>query len=183
MENFILADWSILGKVIISVLAIFSIVILITRLSGLRTFAKMSSFDFASTIAIGSVLASVVMNTDQSILKGAVALAGIITFQSIFSYIVRKSIFFQNLLTNDPMMLMYQGEILWDNLDKTNVGEDDVIAKLREANVIQMNEVLAVILESTGDMSVLHSSDNKELQTKLLKGVRGIPIGFLFYST
>src|SRR5690554_7579255 len=34
----------------LSVFGIFFIVIIITRLFGLRTFAKMSSFDFASTI-------------------------------------------------------------------------------------------------------------------------------------
>ena len=68
-------------------IAIFTIIIVITRISGLRTFAKMSSFDFASTIAIGSILASVVMNTDQSLLKGGVALAGIVLFQTLFAFV------------------------------------------------------------------------------------------------
>lgn len=175
MENWIYAALPILGKVLVTVILIFSIIILITRISGLRTFAKMSSFDFASTIAIGSILAAVVMNTDQSILKGAVALGGIVAFQTIFSYVVRTSQSMQDLLTNDPMMLMYQGEILYENLDKTNVGEDDLIAKLREANVIHMHEVLAVVLESTGDMSVLHSSEDTTVNKKLLQDVVGIP--------
>jgi len=61
------------------------------------------------------------------------------------------------------------------NLKKSNVGEDDLIAKLREANVINFSQVLAVVLESTGDMSVLHSSDKSTLQDKLLQGVRGCP--------
>lgn len=73
------------------------------------------------------------------------------------------------------MVLMYQGEILHQNLSKTNIGEDDLIAKQREANALNFSEVHAVILESTGDMSVLHSSENIELDDKLLQGVEGIP--------
>lgn len=178
MENWVYASLPTLGKVLISVIVIFSVIILITRISGLRTFAKMSSFDFASTIAMGSVLASVVMSTNNSLLKGGLALAGIVTFQSIFSYVVRKFKFFRKLLTNDPMMLMYQGKILKENLKKTNVGEDDLIAKLREANVIHFDQVLAVVLESTGDMSVLHSDKYDELPEKLLYGVVGMPENF-----
>ncbi len=175
MENWLYANGSILLKVIGSLLAIFSVIILITRISGLRTFAKMSSFDFASTIAIGSVLATVVMNTNQSLLKGAVALAGIVAFQSFFAFMVRRSDTFKNICTNDPILLMDKGKILYENLARTNVAEGDLIAKLREANVIDFSEVLAVVLESTGDMSVLHTSENKELMPKILEGVKGRP--------
>lgn len=175
MENWLYANGSILLKVIGSLLAIFSIIILITRISGLRTFAKMSSFDFASTIAIGSILATVVLSTGQSLLKGAIALAGIVAFQSFFAFMVRRSNAFKKLCTNDPILLMDKGKILYENLARTNVGEGDLIAKLREANVIDFSEVLAVVLESTGDMSVLHTSENKELMPKILEGVKGVP--------
>ncbi len=171
MENWIYAHLEILIKVILSILSIFSVIIIITRISGLRTFAKMSSFDFASTIAIGSILASVVMNTGQSILKGTIALGGIVVFQAFFSLIVRKSNFFSWLLTNKPILLMKEGVILHDNLAKCNIAEDDLIAKLREANVIHFDEVLAVVLESTGDMSVLHNAEGKKLMDKMLQGV------------
>ncbi|MDT7827776.1 DUF421 domain-containing protein [Pricia sp. S334] len=173
MENWILAPMSTLLIVIFSVLLIFSIIILITRISGLRTFAKMSSFDFASTIAIGSILASVVMNTGQSIIKGTIALATIIAFQTLFSYAKRKSSKLTEMLTNTPMLIMDGDQILYDNLAKTNVSEEDLIAKLREANVRHFGEVLAVVLESTGDVTVIHANDGTELdRDRLLKGVQ-----------
>ena len=58
MENWLTVSAPVLIKTALSIIAIFTAIIVITRISGLRTFAKMSSFDFASTIAIGSVLAS-----------------------------------------------------------------------------------------------------------------------------
>ena len=172
MENWMTASMPILGKVLISIIAIFTVMIIITRISGLRTFAKMSSFDFASTIAVGSVLASIILNPDQSLLKGGIALAGIIAFQTLFALLVRKSTFFKNLATNDPLLLMKDGKILYKNLEKSNVGEGDLIAKLREANVLDYSAVRAVVLESTGDMSVLHDDGDNKLNDQLLEGVR-----------
>ena len=154
-----------------SVLAIFSITIVITRIFGLRTFAKMSSFDFASTIAVGSILASIVMNKDQTVLAGALVLVTIIGFQTLFSLVVRKFEWFQNLATNKPQLLMINGEILHENLKRCNVGIDDLIAKLREANVHNFDEIQAVVFEATGDISVLHNKDDKPLQSDLLQDV------------
>jgi len=172
MENWIFEPVSTLIVVFFSVLLIFSIIILITKASGLRTFAKMSSFDFASTIAVGSILASVVMNTGQSVIKGTIALGTVIAFQTLFSYMKRKSDKLTSMFTNTPMLIMDKDEILYDNLAKTNVSEDDLIAKLREANVRNFDEVLAVVLESTGDVSVIHSNDGADFdRNRLLKGV------------
>ena len=154
-----------------SVLGVFSIIIVITRVFGLRTFAKMSSFDFASTIAVGSVLASVILNTDYSLLKGAVVLVSIIGFQTLFSFLVRKVDIFKELFTNKPQIIMWNGKILYDKLKKCNVGEDDLIAKLREANVHDFNEVKAAVFESTGDVSVIHNKEDKEISLQILTDV------------
>jgi uncharacterized membrane protein YcaP (DUF421 family) len=152
---------------ILSVLGIFSIIIIITRIFGLRTFAKMSSFDFASTIAVGSVLASIILNNDYSLLKGGIVLITIIGFQTLFSFLVRKNAFIKQLFTNKPQIIMWNGKILHERLKRCNVGEDDLIAKLREANVHNFDEVKAVIFESTGDVSVIHNDQNKNVEPKI----------------
>lgn len=154
---------------IFSVLGVFTIIITITRIFGLRTFAKMSSFDFASTIAIGSVLAAVILNKKQTLLEGGLVLVCIISFQSAFSFLVRKVTWFRAFFTNKPQLIMWEGEILHDVLKKCNVGENDLLAKLREANVHKLSDVKAVVLESTGDVSVLHNSG--EIEPYLLKDV------------
>jgi len=157
--------------VIVSVFGIFTTIIIITRIFGLRTFAKMSSFDFASTIAVGSILASIVINKDQSVLKGALALACVVGFQTLFSFLVRKNDWFKKLFTNKPQLLMKDGEIFYDTLKSCNVGVSDLMAKLREANVHKISEVQAVIFESTGDISVLHCANVAEVDSILLRDV------------
>ena len=53
--------------------------------------------------------------------------------------------------------------IRYDNLAKTKVCAGNLMAKFREANVIDIGEVLAEVLESTGDVSVLYESGNNKL--------------------
>ena len=154
--------------IILSVLGIFTIVIILTRVFGLRTFAKMSSFDFASTIAIGSILASIILNRDYSLLKGGLALLSIIGFQTLFSLLVRKNDWFKQIFTNKPQLIMWEGKILHSALKRCNIDTTDLIAKLREANVHEFNEVKAVVFESTGDISVIHNDKNKEVAPQLL---------------
>ncbi|MBL3658759.1 DUF421 domain-containing protein [Fulvivirga sp. 2943] len=159
-----------------STILIYIVVILITRLNGLRTFAKMSSFDFAITIAIGSVIASTMLLHKESVVQGVVGLATLVTLQFIVARTRIKSDVFDTLITNKPILLMDRQGIIYENLKATRVTEDDLYAKLREANVLNRSQVYAVVLETTGDMSVLHSEDtSKKLESEILKGVQLVP--------
>lgn len=174
MENWIIAPLPIILKTVVTCVLIFAAMVVITRISGLRTFAKMSSVDFATTIAVGSVLAAVIMNSDQSLLKGAIALGAIIGTQALFSILKRKSKVFDNVSTNEPILLMRGSQILDENLANARVSKSDLISKLRESNVRRFDEVLAVVFETTGDISVLHKSGDEsiELENGILEGVR-----------
>lgn len=61
------------------------------------------------------------------------------------------------LIDNQPFLLMRNGELCTDNLARSRVTADDVRAKLRAANVTSCGQVHTVRLETTGDVSVLHS--------------------------
>ncbi|MTB51922.1 YetF domain-containing protein [Lewinella sp. W8] len=172
MENWLYTSLPVLTKTLASSVVILTLMIIVVRIFGLRTFAKMSSIDFASTIAIGTILASVVMNGDQSLLKGAVAMVAVIGFQQLFSRLKRFSDRFESAVENQPLLLMEGPDILYDNLAAGNVTEADLMAKLREANVIAFTEVKAVVLETTGDISVLHGDGQTEVDARLLDNVR-----------
>jgi len=64
-------------------------------------------------------------------------------------------------------------DIIHSNLRTARIHEDQLIAKLREANVFNFNQVIAVVLETTGDISVLHRSnrENDDFEERILQGV------------
>lgn len=153
---------------------IFISIIVLTRLVGLRSFAKFTAYDFAFTVAIGSIISST-LTSSTSIAQGTVAIGGLLLITYMMSYLQRQSNSLKKVISNDPLLLMQGSTILENNLKAARIEKNQLIAKLREANVLNFDQVLAVVLESTGDISVLHKSDassNVNLQDKLLSGVK-----------
>lgn len=156
---------------------IFMVVILLTRIIGLRSFAKFTAYDFAFTIAIGSIISST-LTSSTSIAHGAVAIASLLLLTYIFSILQKTFPSLNTLISNKPLLLMKGCEILHANLKHARIEKTQLIAKLREANVLNYDQVEAVILESTGDISVLHRASNdstNKLNSSILEGVRETP--------
>ncbi|WP_316015714.1 DUF421 domain-containing protein [Roseobacter sp. HKCCA0434] len=155
-------------------LLLLAATILIVRIVGLRAFTKMSGFDFALTVATGSVLASALMSSDMSVWRGVGALAVIFAVQWLTARARANWEPVRQAIDNQPLLLMDGGTFLDDNLAASRVTRSDVIAKLREANVQHLGQVRAVVLESTGDVSVLHAEgDDADFDADLLlEGVR-----------
>jgi uncharacterized membrane protein YcaP (DUF421 family) len=80
-----------------------------------------------------------------------------------------RSLRWLRMMENEPVLLMRDGVVQEGNMRKTRVTCDDLFAKLRAANVLQLSEVRAVVLETTGDISVLHGP---HMEKELLKSVK-----------
>ncbi|WP_299062177.1 YetF domain-containing protein [uncultured Polaribacter sp.] len=170
MNKWILTNYNTLQFIFISCLGVYVSIIVLTKLFGKRSFSKMSSFDFACTIAIGSIIASTLLSKSVSLFEGVFGLITVYVLQAITAYL-RRFQFFRKIVDNEPLYLMKNSEILWDNLKKAQVTEGDLRAKLREANVLQLSQVKAVVFETTGDISVLHSSEKLSVDDWLVKDV------------
>ena len=132
-------------------------IILTVRVIGLRSFSKMAAFDFAVTVAIGSLLgmAATAKQWDQFGVH-LIAMASLLGAQYAIARLRLNSRFFSRTIENKPVLLMRRGEFREDALARTRVSKADIWAKLREANALNVEDVHAVILETTGDISVLH---------------------------
>ena len=157
----------------LSAVGIFIALIVFTRLAGLRSFSKLSTFDFAITVAFGTMLASTMLVKDPPLLRAVATLGVLYLIQYVVSKLRERTSVVSSVVDNKPLLLMAGPEILHDNLRKARVTEDDLHGKLREANVIDYDQVRAVVLESTGDVSVLHADeDGPDLNPRLLSGIR-----------
>lgn len=170
MEKLFDITWNSVGLIAFSALGIYLSVIIMTRICGKRSFSKMSSFDFAMTVAVGSIIATTVLSQSVSMLQGITGLVVVYLLQ-IGAALVRRNKKIRQLMDNSPMLLMDGATILEDNLRKTRVTRGDLRSKLREANVTRLSQVRAVVFETTGDISVLHEKDDGELDLWLLKDV------------
>lgn len=144
----------------------------VVRLTGLRAFAKMSAFDFTVTVAVGSVMASIILNPDTSAVHGLLVIAALMIAQVVIALARRLSPRAGAIVDNTPLLLMEGETILEENLAASRMTRKDLLAKLREANVTDFSTVRAVVMETTGEVSVLHGSPDATSLPRLLEGVR-----------
>ena len=148
-------------------------VVVLVRINGLRSFSKMTNFDFVMTVAVGSLLASASQtNNWEAFLQAMIAMATLFLVQSVTARMRRQSDTIEAVMQNKPVILMRNGQIIESALAETRVARSDLMAKLREANVLDIQQVKAVVLETTGDISVLHGHHCAD---EILEGTRSIP--------
>lgn len=166
-SSWLVTSGSAILMVVISSIGIYISLILFTRMYGVRSFSKMSSFDFAITVAIGTVIASTTLTENPPLLQSVAALGCLFVIQMTVAKF-RNYSFIQKIVDNRPILLMKGAEILQENMMAARVTREDLLAKLREANVTQFNQIKAVVMETTGDISVLHHQDADHLIDEVL---------------
>ncbi len=160
--------------VLVSAVATYAAILVFTRIVGLRSFSKMSAADFAMTVAVGSLFASTIASPDPKLLLGLYALALLYIGQWGVATLRRLSGRFSDIVDNKPLLLMRGSTLITEHLRLANVTTADVYAKLREANVLRFEQVRAVVFETTGDISVLHTDTrHTTIDAELLSDVVG----------
>jgi uncharacterized membrane protein YcaP (DUF421 family) len=162
------ASWNDLAVVVVAGVAIYGWVIAATRLVGLRSFAKMSAFDFSMTVAIGSIIASTATGS-VALASGVFAVAVLFAAQFTVAWARRRSAV-DRVVDNRPLLLMDGPHVLEGHLARARLTPDDLRAKLREAGVLRLDQVRAVVFETTGDVTVLQGEGPYD--ERLLEGVR-----------
>ena len=150
--------WEDVVRIIIIAISSYIGVVVLLRISGKRTLSKWNSFDFIVTIALGSVLASLILSKDVSLSEGITALAVLIFLQFIVTKISVHSKFMRDVVKGEPTLLLLEGEFIEKALLKTRVTESEVLATIRASGIGAIEDVGAVVLETDGSFTVIQKS-------------------------
>ena len=144
--------------------------VLLVRIVGLRAFSKMTAFDFVATIATGSLIAQAGTRARwDEYLQAMVAIAGVFLIQWLLAKARQKSEGFKNIIANEPVLLMERGRFLEEAMAATRVSRANLLEKLRLDGVTNLGDVRAVVLETTGDISVIRGD---RIDDVMMEGVR-----------
>jgi len=140
------------------------------REQGARTLAKMNVFDWVVTVALGSTLATILVNQNVSLVQGALALALLIGMQFIVTWSGVRAKWVRRVVSGEPSLLLYDGCFLPAALKRERVNEDDVYAAVRASDITSLKQVRAVVLETDGSFSVL-KNNGEPTEPSTLKGM------------
>lgn len=105
-------QWECFFKYILTATDIYIATIICKRVAGKRSYSKMSNFDFAMTVAIGSIIATIIVSKSVSLQDGVIGLIITYSLQLGMAYLHRYQII-RNTVDNAPLLLMDGQDILY----------------------------------------------------------------------
>jgi uncharacterized membrane protein YcaP (DUF421 family) len=171
MEKILFDSWSSLIRTgVITVLAYILLIILL-RVSGKRTLSKMSAYDFIVTIALGSTLATVMLNKDVALADGVLAFFLLIFLQYCITWVAVRNKAVSNLVKSSPALLVYKGEFLKSKMLEERIEADEIYAIVRKNGLSTIKDADAIVLETDGTLSLIKhvESLHNEAMKKVVK--------------
>ena len=157
VEFFFVGWWPLVRILVVGTL-LFLAVVLLLRISGNRTLSSLTTFDFIVAVAVGAVFGRAVTARDLSLSEALLAVTLLLVLQYLLSRLKRGAPGIARLLTASPVVLYERGAWRSEALRRENLSPEDVMAAVRAHGHASLDDVVMIVLEANGSISVVRPS-------------------------
>ena len=147
-------DISVAEKILRSVV-VYLFLLIAFRLTGKRQVGQLTPFDLVLLLLISNVVRNAVIGNDNSLGGGLLGAIAILLLNRLVVEITYRSKRLRRILEATPTILVHNGKVLHQNLDRERVTMDDLLAALRRNGVADVMHVRVAVLEENGGISVI----------------------------
>lgn len=136
--------------------AVYLVLLVLFRLSGKRTLAEVTTFDFILLLIISEATQQAMVGSDNSMTNAFLLVATLVGLNIVFSELKQHSKPIEHLLDGIPLLIVANGEPLHDRMEKERVDVDDVLDAAREGHGLErLDQIRYAILERNGKISII----------------------------
>jgi len=164
---------------VIKILVIYIITIAIMRLMGKSTIVQMTPYDLVAIIIVGTVASEPLISTEFLPTLGA--LTTLVILHIIFSKLTLWQ-WGNRFFLGEPTLLVKNGEIIEDNMEKTMVSIAQLLSILRSKGYPNISDIDYAILEPIGEISIIPKPENTPVTVQHLEisiDDEGLPIAVI----
>ncbi len=144
-------------------------VIIVIRLMGKRQVGELQPFELAITIMISALAAFPMEDIDIPLLYSLIPIFLMLSFQVIISQLSLKNTWARSFICGRPTILIKNGELEEKELKKLRLSLTDLFEQLRMKGYYSLEEIEFVIMETTGEISVIPNSNKRNIRTEDLE--------------
>lgn len=122
---------------------------------GRRSIAQLTLYDYVIGLILGNIGASFAVGRSVSISEGLVSLLAATVWILAVNFFTQRNLAARKFIDTEPIMVIYQGRILEENLRKKFYNINDLLRALREQGIFDPNNVEIAVIESDGQISVM----------------------------
>lgn len=142
---------------LVSILTLF----IISKLLGKKQIAQLEFIDYIIGISIGSIAAEMATDVnDKPIWYYLLAMAIFFVVDVLFTLVSRTTPFFKHFLKGKPLLLINNGEIDYDQLNKSKLDVNDLLALCRGNGYFDIKNIAYAIFENNGKLSIMPNGKN-----------------------
>lgn len=139
---------------------LYAFLLLIFRISGKRSLAQITTFDFVLLLVIGEATQQALIGSDFSITSAALAITTLIVIDIGLTSIKRRSARIDRWLDDVPIVIVEHGRPVESRMRSERVDVADVLAAAREHHGLErMSQIRYAVLERNGDISIVPEKD------------------------
>ena len=147
------------------------------RLMGKRQVGQLQPFELVIAIMIADLAATPMESLDTPLWRGIVPMAALVMLHQIFSLLSLKSQKMRRFFSGSPTVIIRNGQIDYQALEKLCFNLNDLLEELRTGGVLSPTEVGTAIMETSGKLSVFPTSQKRPVTPEDMKtGNEGIPL-------
>ena len=135
--------------------AIYTMVMVLMRVSGKRAVGQFTPFDLILLILIGNAVQNGINGGDNSLTGALVMATTLIVLNLGVAFATSRSRRAERLVEGVPQVLARDGRVFREVLRRELVSDDDFHKALRQHGLADANEVALALLETNGSISVV----------------------------
>ena len=145
--------------IIIRTLIIYIVVTLAVRLMGKRQVGDMQTSELVITMIISEIASLPLENPERPLLSGIIPVLMLAAIEIIVSVIMMKSRKARGIICGHPIIIIRDGEIIEQEIEKLRLSREDVYSLLRQQQHPHPSGIQYGIIEPNGSLSILEKED------------------------
>lgn len=140
---------------VIRALAIYAFLLVLFRITGRRSLAQITTFDFVLLLIVSEATQQGLLGNDFSLTNAFLVILTLVGTDLSLSLLSGRWPVLNRWVNSLPLVLIQDGEPLDDRMNKARVDEEDILEKARQQGLERMDQIKYAVLERNGGISII----------------------------
>ena len=141
---------------VIRAIVFYAIMLILFRIVGTRTLSQTTTFDLVLLLFISEAIQQALIDSDNSMTNALLLVITLLGINVLLSIVKERSKRFEQFVDGTPVVLVENGTIHRERMEKDRVDEADILESARILHGVErMEQVKYAVLEKSGEISVV----------------------------
>ena len=141
---------------VLRIIAMYGFLVIVFRIAGSRALSEATTFDLLMLLIISETTQQAMVDDDHSMTHAFILVLTLVGIDRVLSALKQRSNAAERVLEGVPMMLIANGELLRDRMDRVNVDDDDLMEAARELRGLErLDQIKYAVLERSGTITII----------------------------